>query len=221
MTMKIARRTGVVGLAVVALLLPGVGYAQAADWESMAGGSIGAVDIVLDGEPVTVDPVAECDTDGLQQASSAGAEVEDFVEFAGGTTSCTVNQSNGVARASVTGGRFRLDGLRQFGGPRTIRMTSFSASCETTETGSSARFQFRGLTGLTVPSSIPPNHVVTIPGRAGAPPVATVTFNETLIPDPPDGSMTVNLMHFRLFPQGPADEVGGDIVVGSVSCAPF
>lgn len=221
MTMRNARRTGIVGLAVAALLLPGMTYAQATDWESMATGTIGSADLVLDGEQVSIDPIAECDTDGTAQSSSPGAEVEDFVEFDGGTTSCDVDQNNGVATSTVTGERFRLDGLEQYGGPRSIRVNSFSAKCTTTETGSKAEFELKGVTGMTLPSTIQPNTVVTIPGPAGAPPVATVTLNEKVIPDPPDGSMTVNLMHFRLFPQGPADEVGGDIVVGSVSCAPF
>ncbi|HEY0450659.1 choice-of-anchor P family protein [Actinophytocola sp.] len=225
MTMRYARRTGVVGLAVagvcVAVCLAGLAPAQAADWESIAGGSLGAVDLVLDGDPAEIAPIAECGTDGVEDATSSGAEVAGFVQFSGGTSTCTVDQATGVATASVTGARFRLDGLRQYGGPRTIRMTSFTATCHTTETGSSASFQFRGLTGLTVPSSIPPNHVITIPGAAGAPPVATVTLNETIVPSPPDGSMTVNLMHFHLFPQGPADKASGDIVVGSVNCAPF
>jgi hypothetical protein len=48
--------------------------------------------------------------------------------------------------------------------------------------------------------------------------MATVTFNEVIVPSPPDGSMTVNLMHIRMFPLG--GPASGDAVVGAVHCAP-
>ena len=41
-----------------------------------------------------------------------------------------------------------------------------------------------------------------------------------LLPDPADGSMTVNLMHVWLFPEGVA-LAHGEVVVGTVHCAPF
>ena len=52
----------------------------------------------------------------------------------------------------------------------------------------------------------------------GQPPLATVTFNETIVPSPPDGSMTVNVMHIRSSRR--AGPNTGDVVVGSVHCAP-
>lgn len=213
------RRT-IAGLSALALLVPGAGYAQA-EPESWATGSVGAADLVLNGVPTSIAPLAECRTGEVEQVSSAAAEVDDFVEFGGATARCTVDETTGVARASVRGERFHLEGLERYGGPRVIRLASFTASCETTATASSVQVRFSGLAGLTVPSPIPPNHVVTIPGPAGAPPTATVTFNETLFPSRPDGSMTVHLMHIRLFPDGPPKADTGDIVVGSVSCAPF
>lgn len=219
--MRNARRTGVVGLAIAGLVLTGATHAQAADEVAVAAGSIGAVDVVLDGEVVEVDPIAECATGDTAEGSSGGVEVEDFVSYDGGETTCAIDPETGFATAEVSGDRFRMDGLRQYGGPL-IRMSSFTATCSTTETGSNAQVWFRGLTGIPVPPQLPANHVVTIPGPGtGAPPLATVTFNESIVPDPPDGSMTVNLMHIRLFPQGPADEVGGDVIVGQVHCAPF
>lgn len=216
MTMK---RTIVV-LSALAFLVPAAGQAQA-DSESVAGASVGSADLILNGVPVTIDPMAECGTGEVEQAGSAAAGVDGFVEFEGGTTTCTVDETTGVAKASVTGERFRLEGLEQYGGPSVIRLAGFTASCESGPAGSSAQFRLSGLAGLTIPSTIPPNHVVTIPGPAGAPPAATITFNETLFASPPDGSMTVHLMHIRLFPQGPPTADSGDIFVGSVSCAPF
>jgi hypothetical protein len=48
--------------------------------------------------------------------------------------------------------------------------------------------------------------------------MATVTFNEAVLPSPEDGSMTLHLMHIRVFPQG--GPTSGDAYVGTVHCAP-
>ncbi len=220
MTMRNARRTGVVGLAVAGLVLAGVGPAQASYEEAIASGTIGSVDASVDGDSVEIGPLAECGTQGPRYAKSAALARPGFVEFGRGTSKCTLNRYTGVARAETSSTLFRLDALRPYGGPR-IRMTNYSAECSTTQNGSSASFHIGGLTGLSVPAQLPPNHVVTIAGRsAGDPPLATVTFNEIMVPDPPDGSMTVNIMHIKLFPEGGGDHEG-DIVAGSVSCSPF
>lgn len=204
------------GLAALALVLPGADHARA-DPGPVARASLGSVDLVLDGEAATIEPIAPCGAE-VEDASSEGAEIAEFVEFEAGSTTCEVDE--GVATASVTGERFRLTGLARYGGPSLIRIADFTATCETTETGSSSRVRFGELSGLTVPSRVPPNHVVTIPGPPGAAPIATVTFNETAMTEPEEGAITVNLMHVRLFPEGPTEQVTGDIVVGSVTCVP-
>jgi hypothetical protein len=222
MTIRHARRAGFVGLAVAGLVLAGVNPAQAVPEEGIASGAIGSVDATYDGEPVRLDALAECETDGVTEADSNALKVVGFLEFGGGESTCLLDPETGVASADSHGDLFRLDGLRQFGGPR-IRMTDFTATCETTENGSTANFEIGGLSGISVPQQLPPNYVVTIPSRpAGGPPLARVTFNESITPDPPDGSMTVNIMRIELFPDGSTtDEVGGEIVVGTVSCSPF
>jgi hypothetical protein len=221
MTMRNARRTGVLGLAVAGLVLAGVSPAQAVPEEAIASGAVGSVDATYDDDSVQVDPLAECATDGQHAADSAAYAVTGFLEFGRGSSTCTLDDDSGVASAETTGMLFRLDGLRSYGGPR-IRMTNYSAECSTTENGSTASFHIGGLSGVSVPASLPPNYEVTIPGDGpGAPPLAKVVFNESIVPDPPDGSMTVNIMHVHLFPDGSEDGVSGEIVVGSVSCSPF
>lgn len=191
--------------------------AQASPGDAVARGAAGTVDATVAGEPVTVDAIAPCDTVGPPQGSSGEVSVAGVVTFASGSTKCTINQAGELASVEVKGGRFRLDALRDHGGPR-IRLSSYEARCHTTLTGSSSWVQFSGASGFDVPADLPANHVVTIPGADGEPPLATITLNETIVPNPADGSMTVNLMHIRLFPQGGPDS--GDIVVGSVHCAP-
>jgi len=213
-------RNAVLGLAVGGLVLAGASPAQAVPEEAIASGSVGSVDATYDGESVAVDPLAECATDGESAADSAAYAESGFLEFGRGTSTCTLGD-DGVASAEVEGKLFRLDGLRPYGGPR-IRLTNYSAECGTTENGSTASFHIGGLSGIKVPSSLPPNYTTTIPGRGpGAPALAKVVFNETIVPDPPDGSMTVNIMHIHLSPDGPSSGLGGEIVVGSVSCSPF
>jgi hypothetical protein len=217
MTMKIARRTGLLGLAVAGLVLAGVSPAQAVPEEGIASGSVGAIDATYNGAAVQVEPLAACDSQGSTDTSSQRFVKKGFVEFGPGSSTCEVDEATGVAKAVVNGDLFRLDALFASGGPK-IRMTDYTATCETTKNGSSASWEIGGLSGLKLPEEVPPNYVVTVPGRNGAPPLAKVTFNETITPDPADGSMTVNIMRIELTPQSGRD---GELVVGTVSCSPF
>jgi hypothetical protein len=195
------------GLALVA-----VPVAQAAPGDAVADGNAGSAQI----GQTTVAPIAPCTTEGVLEGANSDTTVPNVVTYSGSKSTCAIDDVGEIASVAVTGGRFRFDALRAYGGPR-IRLSSYSAKCNTSLTGSSSSFQFSGLSGVSVPSQIPPNHVVTIPG-AGNKPMATVTFNETVIPSPPNGGMTVNLMHIRMFPQG--GPVAGDAYVGSVHCSP-
>jgi hypothetical protein len=186
--------------------------AQAAPGDAVGEGNAGSATI----GQTTVAPVAPCSTEGALEASNNETAVPNVITFTNSKSVCTIDEAGEIATVNVTGGRFRFDALRAYNGPR-IRLSSYTAKCNTTETGSSASFQFSGLSGVSVPSQIPPNHVVTVPGEAGKP-KATVTFNETIVPNPPNGSMTVHLMHIRMFPQG--GPTTGDAYVGTVHCSP-
>jgi hypothetical protein len=186
--------------------------AEAAPGDAVGTGNAGAVTI----GQTNVPPIAPCTTEGELQSTTSEVSVPNVVTYTDSKSVCTIDDVGEIATVTVTGGRFRFDALRQYNGPR-IRLSSYTAKCNTTLSGSSASFQFSGLSGVSVPSQIPPNHVVTIPGTDGKP-KATVTFNETLIPNPPNGSMTVHLMHIRMFPQG--GPTSGDAYVGTVHCSP-
>jgi hypothetical protein len=206
-------------LGTVALTVP----AQASPGDAIAGGDAGSAMI---GDTV-IEPVTPCSTEGTLANSGSNTSKATVVSFGNSKSACTVDDAGEIATVTITGGEFRLDALRQYNGPR-IRLSSYTAKCETTKTedetgthvGSKASFQFSGLSGIKAPSNIPPNHVVTVPGGNGSDtkPLATVTFNETIVPDPPDGGMTVNLMHIRMFPQG--GPASGDVYIGSVRCSP-
>lgn len=186
--------------------------AQAAPGDAVAEGDAGAVTV----GQTTVAPVAPCTTEGTLEATNASTSVPNVVSFSNSKSVCTIDENGEIATATVTGGRFQFQALRQYGGPR-IRLASYTAKCGTTENGSNASFEFSGLSGVSVPQQIPANHVVTIPGQDNKP-MATVTFNEVHIPSPPNGSMTVHLMHIRMFPQG--GPTTGDAYIGTVHCSP-
>jgi hypothetical protein len=187
--------------------------AQAAPGDAVAEGNAGSVTI----GKTSVAPIAPCSTEGTFEDSVGDTSVPDVVTYSDSKSTCTIDADGEIATVNVTGGRFRFDALRQYDGPR-IRLSSYTAKCETTSTGSGSSFTFDGLSGVSVPSPVPTNYVVTIPDGPDGRPKATVTFNETVVPTPPDGSMTVHLMHIRLFPQG--GPASGDAYVGSVHCSP-
>lgn len=219
MTLRRTLRAIVLFVTVTAVTALVTAPAQAAPGDAVAVGSAGSVNVHLDSAPIVVDPIAVCRSDGPAQGSSGTVAVDDFVSYTDGRSTCTVDDAGEIASVEVSGGRFRLDGLRDFGGPR-IRLAGFGARCDTTLAGTSSSIQLSGLSGVAVPADLPPNYVTTIANPSvGQPPLATVTFNETIVPSPPDGSMTLNVMHIRLFPEGPGQNTG-DVVVGSVHCAP-
>ena len=188
--------------------------AQAAPGDAVAGGDAGAATIGR----TTVPPIAPCTTAGVPAATNAEVSVPDVVTYVNSRSVCAVDDAGELATATVTGGAFRFDALRRYDGPP-ISLSSYTAKCDTTRTGSNSTLQFSGLSGITVPAEIPANYVVTVPGGPDGRPKATVTFNETSIPDPPDGSMTVHLMHIRMFPEG--GPTTGDAYVGTVHCSPM
>jgi hypothetical protein len=181
-------------------------------------GSVGWAHGFSQHQPIQIDAIASCSVGGVASASSSGAEARGFVSFGSGRSSCST-QADGTAKVEVSGRRFTMEGLRAYGGP-VIKVANFSAICTTAENGSRSTVKLAGLTGVRLPPTVPANHTVTIPGASPSdPPVARIIFNETVVPSPPDGSMTVNLMRIQLFPEGVA-LAHGEVVVGSVHCSP-
>jgi hypothetical protein len=179
---------------------------------------VGSTSAFVQLRPVVINPLAPCAVGGTGSGTTNGASATGFVSYGPGQSSCAVNPA-GAATVDVKGTKFRLDGLRAYGGP-IIKIASFAVNCTTTEDGSQSSIQVNGLSGITLPNPIPVNYTVTIPGaQLDAKPVAKIIVNEVVTPDPSDGSMTVTLMHVRLFPEG-GHEDSGDVVIGKVSCSP-
>jgi hypothetical protein len=211
-----------VGIMLAALVTVGASPAQAAQVAQAAAGhgSIGEAHAWVGGQQIDVVAQAPCAIGGSAEASTPGVAVAGFVKFGIGNSTCNVDAASGAASIRVSGSGFRFDGLKAYGGP-TIKLSTFTATCGTTATGSGSTIRLAGLSGFQLPNPVPTNHVVTIPGALPQdPPIATITVNEMITPTPADGSMTVNALHIRLFPEGVALD-HGDIVVGTVHCSPF
>ncbi|WP_235999087.1 hypothetical protein [Qaidamihabitans albus] len=210
--------TAAVTAALVGGSLAAPAGAQAQEPVSTAGASLGAVDIVVAGTPARAEPIAQCDVEGPTENSSRGSGAGRHTSYGSGDTTCA-RDADGVSTAKASGRRFETEVLRQFGGP-VLRVRNFSAECRTTGNGSSGYVELSGVSGFRLPSEIPPEHTITIPGRAeGDPPMAELVLNELVAPTPPDGSLTTHALHIKLFPQGGPG--GGDIFVGTATCDPY
>lgn len=187
--------------------------------ETTSAGSVGAVQAVVDGEPVRQVPIAPCEVDDEEQNDSGRVTVGDVASYWGGETACE-RDGAGRAGASIEGRYFATDVLRDWGGPR-IKVSSFALSCQTSENGSAGRVELRGVRGIKLPDDIPSNYTVIIPGRIeGAAPLAKVIVNEMRTPQPPNGSMTMHALRVVLFPEG-GGPLSGDITLGTVDCDPY
>ncbi|HKS47270.1 MAG TPA: choice-of-anchor P family protein [Amycolatopsis sp.] len=203
---------------VTAFCLAAVPIPALADTPNATGsGSAGAVDLTTGGQITHQDPIAPCAVGTTATSSSSPLVVGTRTRFGSATTSCKRN-ADSTASVSVSGERFETTVLAPYGGPA-IKVKTFKASCDTTENGSRGQIQLGGVSGVSVPSNIPANYTVTIPGPTpSSPPIAAVVLNELITPNPPDGSLTSHPVHIRLFPQG--GPASGDIFVGTVACNP-
>ncbi|KAA2255490.1 hypothetical protein F0L68_28455 [Solihabitans fulvus] len=217
--MRSARRFGLIGAALVVGLFAGGGVAMATNPNGVA--SLGSASFTKGAQaPVSVASLAPCDVDG-QQTNSSAAVVKPGVTFGGGTSSCTrtvTDPENDVTttRSTATGKNFELSVLLSAGGPR-IKLASYTVTCNATQTGTNAGWSFSGMSGISgLPQQIPNNYVAHVKKTNGTV-LADVTVNEVMLPDPNDGSIALNLMHFHFLP---ASGISGELVIGATACAP-
>ncbi|QKV81584.1 choice-of-anchor P family protein [Amycolatopsis sp. Hca4] len=178
--------------------------------------SSGSVDVTIDNEHIVTGELAKCTVDGPYRGRTQGGATGDVATFGAGDTGC--GRSGAVSIAQAAGRRFRATVLKRYGGPE-LSVRTFSAKCATTDIGSSGEVAVGAVEGVTVPSEIPPNYRIVIPGGAAGTALATVVLNETVTPQPPDGSLVTHAVHIKLFPQG--GPASGDLYLGTAACDPF
>ncbi|WP_410588284.1 choice-of-anchor P family protein [Amycolatopsis sp. lyj-23] len=201
-------------LAVTTLAVPLLGAAPPVTSTGWA--SSGSADVLIDNEHVVTGELAKCTVDGPYKGWTQGGATGDIAVFGSGDTGC--GRSGATSIAEAAGRRFKATVLQRYGGPE-LTVRTFSAKCATTDTGSVGEVAVGAVEGVTVPSEIPPNYRIVIPGGAAGTALATVVLNETVTPQPPDGSLVTHAVHIKLFPQG--GPASGDIYLGTAACDPF
>jgi|SRR4051812_9819870 hypothetical protein len=212
--MRNARKRTYRLLAVTTLAGPLLG--AAAPVTSTGWASSGSVDVVIDNQHVVTGELAKCTVDGPYQGWTPGGATGDIAAFGAGDTGC--GRSGEVSVAQASGRRFRATVLKRYGGPE-LSVRTYSVKCATTATGSLGEVTIGAVEGVAVPGEIPPNYRIVIPGGAAGTALATVVLNETVTPEPPDGSLVTHAVHIKLFPQG--GPASGDIYLGTAACDPF
>ncbi|MGH3494437.1 MAG: hypothetical protein ACRDQ1_14560, partial [Sciscionella sp.] len=170
-----------------------------------------------DGTTTAVPPIAPCDINGAQHAGSAQVTRNSVLEYGPATSDCTIDAGDNTTRVTTSGNNFEFDGLNRYGGP-TLAMRSYSAGCDAQQSKTQGTFSLTGYYGFDLPSSIPANYTVFVPGaKQSDPPMAKLVFSEIVPPPTQDGSQTFNLLHITLFPQG--GPASGDVYVGRIHCS--
>lgn len=208
-------KLGLAGAAVVGgLCAVPLGTAQAATPDGVA--SIGSATIAMAGQADQLAAVAQCNVDTQPTSSASPSSITGVVSFGAGNTSCTRDLARNTTTSTATGTNFKLNALTQAGGPM-LSITNFQVSCHATTAGTTASWRFSGMTGLgAMPRFVPDNYTRSIFSNTGQL-LARAVFNEVTYPQPNDGSISLNMLHLKLFASSGAT---GDIIVGNTACSP-
>ena len=213
-----ARRVGAVTAALALGLVTAAPPASAANPAGVA--SVGSAEFSKAGTRVTVEPLAPCAVDGTTSNSSAAVS-RTGIRFGAGTSSCTttvVDPDNATTKTTseAHGTAFELSALVSVGGPR-LRVAKWKVTCTGTESGTGAGWAADGLQGFPgLPEQIPANYPHEVKSGDGTV-LAVATFGETILPEPNDGSIALNMLHLRFTE---ASGLTGDVVLGATACTP-
>ncbi len=203
MRMRFARRTGAVGVAVVASLVIGALPASAAPGDGSA--FVAKVSVSLLGAAaVNVGPLAPSNSNGPTSAQLASVNAAGLVTAGVVTSSATLNEETGEVHAQADLANVGI-GLGALGGT----IGAVNATCDATQAGTtgSANIANVQLAGISVPVNPAPNTTINLA-------LAKVVFNEQI--SNPDGSLTVNAVHITLNAL-----VGtGDVILAQAKCGP-
>jgi hypothetical protein len=211
-------RSGIGGAILAMGLIVGTAPAQAATPAGVAG--LGSAGFTKNGQTITIPPLPPCSVDAVT-TSTSGSVVRTGITFGGGTSTCTrtvVNPVNNVTttNSETVGKNFELSALVSARGPR-IRIASYKINCSGSQSGTSATWSFSGMSGVSgLPAQIPTNYRHPVKKSDGTV-LAEITFGEATLPNPPDGSIAMNMMHFRFTP---ASGISGEAIIGTTACSP-
>ncbi|SDN01042.1 hypothetical protein SAMN04489726_4446 [Allokutzneria albata] len=156
-----------------------------------------------------VDPETPTPDKATAQAKTYGT----IAKFGKGTTECKKVGEDNVVKMSGT--KFELTALKQYGYTKITRVGTYSAECTSTPNGTSGKFSLGGVSGLEIPNPMPAGHMIPLKNNKGEL-LARVFFNEVT---KDQGAIRLNVMRVA-FPPAGVTPLRGSIIVGSVECRP-
>jgi hypothetical protein len=215
-------RKSLIAGAVVALTVATAAPALATNPPGTA--SAGSADFAKADQTFKVEPLAVCNVNPEQAGTVTGsspAVSRSGLKIGETSSTCTtevVNQEQFITktRSVATGKAFELSALVAAKGPR-LRIGEWKITCDGTETGTSAGWELKAMSGWSgLPQQIPPGHVHEIKASNGTV-LARAKFTDTVFPVPNDGSIAMTLLKIT-FEQ--ASGYTGSITVGTTACSP-
>ncbi|MGW5053406.1 choice-of-anchor P family protein [Actinokineospora sp. NPDC004072] len=204
---RMARRAGLLGLAVAAALVAGAVPAAAAPGDGSAYALSAELTLAGTGA-VRVGPIAPSSTEGPRQASVATANVPTVLTTGLLTSESELDEETGVVRSQAATADVEVL-LARLGSIGLVQ-----ADCEATQSGvaGSTTLADVRLAGVTVGANPAPNTKVEV--DLGLTDLITLIFNEQI--RNADGSLTVNAVHLK------ADLLvaTGDVVISQARCGP-
>jgi len=186
--------------------------------------SSGSADFAKAAQTFKVEPLAVCavkpDEAGTVTATSPAVS-RSGLKIGATSSACTtevVNPDEFTTRTKsvATGTAFELSALVAQGGPR-LKIGSWKINCDATETGTSAGWELKGMSGWTgLPQQIPSGHVHEIKASNGTV-LAKAKFTDTVFPEPNDGSLSMTLLKLTF---EPSSGYTGSITIGTAACSP-
>ena len=210
------RRIAVVGAVLATTVAVGSpAYAAAEIQDGSA--NVGVVNVTSGETTTNSGELALCDVDPDTPTPSSGTvpakTYGSLAKFGKGTTECKKVGDDNVVKMSGT--KFELTALKQYGYTKITRVGTYSAECTSTPTGTSGKFSLGGVSGLEIPNPMPAGHMIPLKNNKGEL-LARVFFNEVT---KDQGAIRLNVMRVA-FPPAGVTPLRGSIIVGSVECRP-
>jgi hypothetical protein len=208
--------------AVVALTLATAAPAFASNPPGTA--SAGSADFAKADQTFKVEPLAVCNVKPDEAGTVTGsspAVSRSGLKIGESSSTCTtevVNPDEFITRTRsvATGKAFELSALVAAKGPR-LKIGEWKITCEGTETGTSAGWELKAMSGWTgLPQQIPSGYVHDIKASNGTV-LARAKFTDTVFPVPNDGSLAMTLLKITF---EPSSGYSGSITVGTTACSP-
>lgn len=190
--------------------------AQAAPQPGVA--NIGSAEFTKAGTTTKIPTQGHCSIGGPTSATAQTVS-KPGITFGGGTSSCTTTVTDPdtdatSTKSTATGKNFELSALVSAGGPR-VKLSSFTVTCEATQSRTSANWTYGGMSGIqNPPSPVPAGYVSPIRKSDGTV-LANAVFNTQNLPG--DGSIGLTMLRIDFLPPS---GTSGQVTLGHTSCSP-